>query len=260
VQLFQKTKQTPVLDPLQIAEKDIHNGWTAGLISGSSTFLVVMAVLIFKPTGSFAQYYGDPWIFIDVALIFGLAYGIKRRSRVSAVLMLVYFAGSKADQIFHLKNFSGLALALVFILYYARAVRGTFVWHRLNPKSPDEIEAERKEDQEKPWKKFWVGLLWGWVGGVLFGIAGCLSYFFSEDNAVQVLLGFVLFSILGGAIFAGIKLKWKGLLGFIAGSVVGTLIAFVVIVVIITVLKLAFGVPVGDLQGSTTATPTTQNP
>jgi preprotein translocase subunit SecF len=70
--------------------KKIKHAWTAGLISAALTLLVtLLAVFGVKMLGF------DAWEFLDVAFILGLTYGIYRKSRVCAVLMLVYFLISK---------------------------------------------------------------------------------------------------------------------------------------------------------------------
>jgi serine/threonine-protein kinase len=67
---------------------------------------------------------------IDVALILGLTYGIYRKSRVCALLMLVYFLISKLIMIEHDSKGSGLVMAVIFLYYYVQGVLGTFAYHK----------------------------------------------------------------------------------------------------------------------------------
>jgi hypothetical protein len=70
------------------AEKAIKNAWIAGIISGVITLLA-----IFFLAGI------DLFNLIDVALIFGLAFGIYKKSRAAAVIMLIYFAISTTTRL-----------------------------------------------------------------------------------------------------------------------------------------------------------------
>lgn len=67
-----------------------------------------------------------------MALIAGLTFGIFRTSRVCAVVMLVYFVGSKLFLWVETRSITGLPVALVFTWFFFRGVTGTLVWHRLD--------------------------------------------------------------------------------------------------------------------------------
>jgi serine/threonine-protein kinase len=73
----------------------------------------------------------NAWNLIDAALIFSLAFGIYKKSRRCAVLMLVYFVGSKIIVIADTGRFSGAFLSIVFIYFYLQGVIGTFTYHKL---------------------------------------------------------------------------------------------------------------------------------
>ena len=111
---------------MEEAEKKIKNAWIAALISGTLTLLVTLYAVFGESIMGF-----DAWAFFDVALIFGLAYGIYRKSRTCAVVMLVYFVAAKIFLIAQTGTASGLPLALVFIYFYALGVVGTFRYHAL---------------------------------------------------------------------------------------------------------------------------------
>src|SRR5260370_25104525 len=61
-------------------------GWIAAVIAGFFTTLCVM-------TGCFGL---NKYNIVDMALLFGLAYGVYRRSRTCAVLLLAYDVASQA--------------------------------------------------------------------------------------------------------------------------------------------------------------------
>lgn len=102
--------------------RKIRNGWVAGIVSG------VMALLAMSghPILSF-----NAWSLFDVALIFGLAFGIYRKSRVCATSMLVYFVASKI-LIYAQAGFAtgGFVIPVMLCYCYALGVQGTFQYHR----------------------------------------------------------------------------------------------------------------------------------
>lgn len=87
-------------------------------------------VLIGLSMAGVAQTGFDAWALLDVALAFGLAYGIHRRSRTCAVAMLVYFIASKIILAIELRQVSGLPLALLIGYFLVQGVSGTFAYHR----------------------------------------------------------------------------------------------------------------------------------
>jgi serine/threonine-protein kinase len=106
-------------------QKQIRNAWIAGTISGTIT----LAVVLFAMAG--ANILGfSAWQLIDVALIFALTFGIYRKSRVCAVVMLIYFIISKAMLITQAGSSTGIITALIFLYYYGYGVAGTFAYHK----------------------------------------------------------------------------------------------------------------------------------
>ena len=96
-------------------------GWVAGVIAGFFTTLCVM-------TGCFGL---NKYNLVDMALLFGLAYGVYRRSRTCAVLLLAYDVASQAMLLSRGRQPSAVALvsAAIFFTAYALGVIGTFVSH-----------------------------------------------------------------------------------------------------------------------------------
>lgn len=104
----------------------IKGAWVAAIISGSITLLVTLVALSGTSMMGF-----DAWNMLDVVLIFGLAFGIYRKSRTCAVLMFVYFVLSKIVLIGQTGQASGAVLGLVFLYFFGRGVLGTFEFHKL---------------------------------------------------------------------------------------------------------------------------------
>ena len=112
--------------PKDVLDK-IRNAWVAAVISGCITLVVTLFAIFGSSIMGFTA-----WELIDVALIFGLAFGIYRKSRICAVLMLLYFVASKILIMAEGGSASsGIVMALVFLYYFALGVQGTFQLHRL---------------------------------------------------------------------------------------------------------------------------------
>jgi serine/threonine-protein kinase len=111
--------------PESVMQK-IKGAWIAAVVSGCMTLVVTLVALSGKSYLGF-----DAWNSIDVLLIFGLAYGIYRKSRTCAVLMFVYFAISKIMLFAQTGQVSGAVFGLVFLYFYGRGVLGTFEYHKL---------------------------------------------------------------------------------------------------------------------------------
>lgn len=129
---------------LEQATKAIKHGVIAACFSGVVTIIVTWIAISLDLSGKGA-YYNDPWLLVDVILIFILAYGLYKRSRVAAVLMLVYFIAAKAVHAIDTGSVSGLIFAFIFVYLFARAVFGTFSYHRLQAEKDPEYRAVTKK-------------------------------------------------------------------------------------------------------------------
>ena len=120
-------------DRVAAALDHIKKGWVAGLISGGITLIIWSLAALGAP--ALANQFLDV-SFVDVILIFGLAYGVYCKSRTCAVIILLQFF---ATAVYNYKflavdvvNFVGLSVGtLIFGYFFGQAVRGTFVYHSL---------------------------------------------------------------------------------------------------------------------------------
>ena len=117
--------------------KKIRNAWNAGLVSGGIT----LAVTLLAVAGMSVLGYSAVEL-IDVALVFGLTFGIYKKSRTCAVLMLVYFVISKIIIMTEMRSASPMIVGLIFMYYYALGVVGTFQYHRLVRAVPEAVPAK----------------------------------------------------------------------------------------------------------------------
>lgn len=97
------------------ALRDIRNAWIAAIVVNLLTL-----------TGIMGWVYGVRILdILDVVLVFGLAYGIYRRSQACAAIMAVYFILQKA--LFMLIAFLplGIAVSAIFVYLFYRGLIGT---------------------------------------------------------------------------------------------------------------------------------------
>ena len=77
--------------------------------------------------------WNDPLAFLDIVLIFILAFGVYKKSRTAAVVMVLYFIFSKIYLIIAGVQLSGntIVFSLVFLYFFVKSVQGAFVFHKI---------------------------------------------------------------------------------------------------------------------------------
>ena len=117
--------------------KSIRNAWIVGTICGVLTLLVTLisAAGVDIPGLDF-----DLWNLLDVLLIFGLTFGIYKKNRVCAILIFVYFVGSKVLIWKESGSVSGLPVAVIFGYYFLQGILGTFAYHRTHESTHKEYK------------------------------------------------------------------------------------------------------------------------
>jgi len=104
-----------------MAERMVACGWIAASIAG--VFMIVLALMVGFALG---------WVYLAGAgILFVLAYGIFRRSRICAVLVLANHLLGVWGLLTHARYVSSveIAMALVLGVLYVLGVIGTFVHH-----------------------------------------------------------------------------------------------------------------------------------
>lgn len=110
-------------------ETAIRNGAIAAMISAALAAAFGIAGFFTSSTNATLNYLLDPWILLDVALLVVLGVFVWRKSRVAATLLLVYFIASKLMMWAELGKAQGVFMTIIFLYFYANAMRGTFKWH-----------------------------------------------------------------------------------------------------------------------------------
>lgn len=118
---------TDATNPLDQATLLIRIAWGAAILSGLLTLGVTLYAMRAPGFMGFTA-----WGLLDVGLIFALAYGIYRRSRLCALAMVVYFVASKLLLASSIGADAIGPAAIVFLVFYAMGVVGTVRWHALN--------------------------------------------------------------------------------------------------------------------------------
>jgi serine/threonine-protein kinase len=105
-----------------MAERMVTCGWLAAAIAGS----LMIAMTFYAPAGAFKLVY-----FLGAAVLFALAYGIYRRSRVCAIVVLAnHFLGAVGLVLQpHAVPPAQIAIALLLGVLYVLGAIGTFVHH-----------------------------------------------------------------------------------------------------------------------------------
>jgi len=106
-------------------ENAITMAWIAGIIAG----VVLLVLNLNRAVGGGI----DAWIFIDVLAMFGLSFGVYKKNRACAILLVIYFGGAGIYKIIESPlpssaKFIGLIMVLIFLSF---GVRGTFVYHKI---------------------------------------------------------------------------------------------------------------------------------
>jgi hypothetical protein len=112
---------------LKEAENQIKLAWQAGIVTGSATLVLVALSLAGYNIISGI----DALTILDACLAFGLSFGIYKKSRIAAVIMVVYFITNQAWAVIELQRFPGI-VSWVFLILYIRGVQGTFTYQKLS--------------------------------------------------------------------------------------------------------------------------------
>ncbi|NER50910.1 MAG: hypothetical protein F6J92_30415 [Symploca sp. SIO1A3] len=107
----------------------IKAGWLAACVVGVGICFFVLLSLL---NSGFDSLIGLESL-IDVVLIFGLAFGIYKKSRIAAVIMFIYYVVSRIYiwLEFGQLSISSIPIIIVFIGCFVEGIRGTFAYHRL---------------------------------------------------------------------------------------------------------------------------------
>jgi Ca2+/Na+ antiporter len=115
------------------ALRKIKTAWVAAIVTGVVTLAATVVSVADTQLGDVSG-----WNFIDVVLIFGLAFGIYKKSRLCALIMLLYFILGKIAMWTVSPSLIGLPVTILFLYCFVQGVIGTFQYHSLVNVPPEE--------------------------------------------------------------------------------------------------------------------------
>ena len=121
------------------AERHLDRAWYAALVA--ATFDGVVATMAILGTRAFTL--GAAVYASGVLLTLLLAYGVARRSRTAAILLLllgILTVGIDVTSV----GFVRFIIGVVFVYLYARGVQAAFAYHRLRAAGPGPLAPTHK--------------------------------------------------------------------------------------------------------------------
>lgn len=155
----------PYKDTDEMLTKEIGRGVGAGILAVVVTAAVVVVSLNYSGDSAAANYFGDPWVFLDVAVTAFLTFLLWRRWRWAGVILIVLAVIGTIDKSVALGRPSGLFMTIVLLWLWYRAARACFILHRRKPK----IEARKRR-----WVKWAAWGIGGPVGLIVVVLVGVL--------------------------------------------------------------------------------------
>jgi hypothetical protein len=117
---------------IEKANKAIKTAFIVAIISASLT--LIASIIAFA--GHTLEGRISPWMFLDAILIFVLALGLYKKSRICASLIFIYWIAVKLAAYIQYGNADGLPIALLFAYFFLTGVIGTFYYHKLTKTKP----------------------------------------------------------------------------------------------------------------------------
>ena len=114
---------------LELREKHIARAWIAACVSAGITVIFGLLALV----GEQVLPGFDAWILLDATVLGGLAFGVAKRSRVCAVILVIYGIANLVAAT--LEGRLSL-LGFVFIYFYIRGAIEIFRYHRHSHQMP----------------------------------------------------------------------------------------------------------------------------
>ena len=100
----------------------------AGILGLGLTFYALSS-----NASGFIGLWNDPIVFFDIVLIFILAFGVYKKSRTAAVVLVLHHIFSRIYLMVEGMQPSGVTIivSIVILYFYAKSVQGAFVFHKI---------------------------------------------------------------------------------------------------------------------------------
>ena len=134
----------PTIDSIQTAREAARQGFWASIAVAVITTIAIVAAMALG--GALGPIDLGVWAFIDVGIYVAIAIGIRRMSRVAAVLGLVIYMANRV-YLWAIAGVrpAGIAMTVILVLAFITGVRGTFAYHRLRKQGIEETLADDSE-------------------------------------------------------------------------------------------------------------------
>ncbi len=110
---------------VEAASRDTRFAFVAGLVASA----ILVAVSVLATAGFSLGAFGTASL-VDAGLIAGLSYGVLKKNRTCAVLLLLFYLAGAGLIAAETKVYYPLLVRAVFVYFFARGAYGAFVWHR----------------------------------------------------------------------------------------------------------------------------------
>ena len=112
------------------AERSIENAGIAGILCGLLFLINILFAMLFLKV-AFGTLGIAFWFLLPVLIIFGLTYGIFKKSRACAVIMFIYFLNMQLGQWIQSGNLLWVPLTIIFGYFFFKGILGTFAYHKI---------------------------------------------------------------------------------------------------------------------------------
>jgi len=125
------------------AIKATRNGAiAAGILPAISLILVLIA--IYTNAEQKLAPLNEPWMLLNLIIILIFAFGIYRKSRVASILLFLDEIVFIIKAIYTQSFIGFFIIAFVFLYFFAKAIQGSFVYHKLEKEENPAYKATTK--------------------------------------------------------------------------------------------------------------------
>ncbi|MFA6980903.1 MAG: hypothetical protein WC209_16385 [Ignavibacteriaceae bacterium] len=104
-------------------EKKIRRGWIAGVILGILSLLITIYSLNTPGNSALRESFNE-WTFIDITICFGLSFGVYKKNKIAAILLLALFLIPRIIGFISTGNLKILSGGAIFVYFFVEALRG----------------------------------------------------------------------------------------------------------------------------------------
>ena len=135
-------------DQFEFEKQLAINNMRSGVIAGMVVFGILLGQFLIAQLSqtSHPALTGleDPWAVVDIIVVFLLLWGITRHSRLSAILLFSLYLVDKIMGFLQTGSFALIIIGSIFLFFFARAIKGTFDYHKLMRRADENYQPTKK--------------------------------------------------------------------------------------------------------------------